>query len=143
DLAGGIGLSGPVFRGAACSHFALRQVEDTGPLPELGHLEQSAAASLLHVVTVSCNRQNVQGWLAQSISPDSTVTLSLMIRRCAAISLICGSTRLTCSSVSMKVSTSGNLPPASTRLDVLTRLRPVNPATACRTVAPATCCSCR
>src|SRR5262245_32265199 len=88
------------------------------------HLEQSSAARLLHIIAVSGNGQDIQSRNAHSSSPVSRVTFSLTMRRCAAISLICGSTRSTCSSVSMKVTTSGNLPPASTSVAVLSRVPP-------------------
>src|SRR5262245_44277834 len=139
---GGISsFAGAVFGGAARAHFPLRQVEDPSTQAALGHLEQSSAARLLHIIAVSGNGQDIQSRNAHSSSPVSRVTFSLTMRRCAAISLICGSTRSTCSSVSMKVTTSGNLPPASTSVAVFTRPCPVKPATACNTVAPATSCS--
>src|SRR5215471_1305802 len=139
---GGVGgFTRAVFGGAARPHFALREVEDPGAQSALRHLEQSAAAGLLHVIAMSGNGQDIQSGSAHSSSPVSTVTFSLTISRCAAISLMCGSTRSTCSSMSMKVTTSGNLPPASTSVEGLTRPCPVKPATACNTVAPATSCS--
>src|SRR5208337_5596797 len=45
-------FAGAVFSGAARPHFALREVEDAGAVSAFGHLEQSSAASLLHIVAV-------------------------------------------------------------------------------------------
>ena len=55
------GLAGAIFSAAARAHFTLRQVENAGALPALRHLQQRSAAGLLHVVTVRCNRKNVEG----------------------------------------------------------------------------------
>src|SRR6185437_13091087 len=127
---------------AAGAHFALGQIEDPGGPSALRHLEQGAAAGLLHVITVGGNGQNVEGGAAhgkrQSRLPCSMTTFSRTIKRCAAISRSLGKTRFTCSSASMKVITTGSLPPASTRCVVCSRCRPVKPATACSAVAPAT-----
>ena len=54
-------LARAIFGGAARAHFALRQIENAGALAALGHLQQRAAAGLLHVVAVRGNGQNVEG----------------------------------------------------------------------------------
>jgi hypothetical protein len=40
----------------ARTHFSLSQIENACPLPALRHLQQCAAAGLLHVVAVRRNR---------------------------------------------------------------------------------------
>src|SRR5437764_7792212 len=60
DLGGFGGFAGPVFGGAAGAHLSLGEVEDSGAVPLLRHLEQGAAAGLLYVITMRGNRQNVQ-----------------------------------------------------------------------------------
>src|SRR5580700_7113570 len=45
-------LARPIVGGPARPHLALRQVEDAGALPALRSFQQSAAASLLHVVAM-------------------------------------------------------------------------------------------
>src|SRR5262249_36227650 len=149
------GFAGAILGGAACSHLALGEVENSCPPAALRHLEQRSPARLFDVVTMGRNGQNVERRGPQhargsrvcvegrdhSISPDSRVTFSLTINRCGAISRMCSRISVACSSVSMKVSSRGNFPPASTRLEVLMRPCPVKPATVCSTVAPATSCS--
>ena len=72
------------------------------------------------------------------LPPCSITTFSRTISRRGASSNNFGITRLTCSSRSTKMITTGRLPPASTRLDVCTRFLPLNPATAWNALAPAT-----
>src|SRR5215472_15668787 len=146
------GFAGAILSCAACSHLALGKIENSCAPPVLCHLEQRPAAGLFDVVTMGRDGKNVEGrgpqhargsrvgvkGSAHSISPDSRVTFSLTINRCGAISRMCSRTSAACSSVSIKVSRRGNLPPASTRLEVLMRPCPVKPATVCNTVAPAT-----
>src|SRR5205807_9279969 len=55
-----IGFAGSILDRAAGAHFPLRQVEDSGAVSLLRHLEQSAAAGLLNVVAVGGNSKNVQ-----------------------------------------------------------------------------------
>src|SRR5262249_8785585 len=146
------GFPGAILGGAACSHLALGEIENSCAPAALRQLEQRSPARLFDVVAMGRNGQNVQ-WRgpqharvsrvgverrAHSISPDSRVTFSLTINRCGAISRMCSKTSVACSSVSMKVRSSGNLPPASTSVEVLMRPCPVKPATVCNTVAPAT-----
>jgi len=45
-------FAGAVFGGAARAHFTLREIENAGAVSALGHLEQSSAAGLFHVVAV-------------------------------------------------------------------------------------------
>ena len=45
---------------AARAHFALRQIEDAGAMASLRHLEQRAAAGLLHIVAVRGDGQNIE-----------------------------------------------------------------------------------
>ena len=51
----------PIFRGAACAHFPLGQIEDAGALSPLRRLQQRAAAGLLDVVTVCGDGKYVEG----------------------------------------------------------------------------------
>src|SRR5450631_106819 len=54
-------FAGTVFGGAARPHLALREVEDSGAVSALGHLEQSSAAGLFYVVAVRGQGENVEG----------------------------------------------------------------------------------
>src|SRR6266849_3332436 len=110
-----------IVRAASGAHFAVGKIKDSGEKTALSHFEQRAAAGLLHVITMSGQSEDVQRWSAQSASP-SMVTFSRTIRRWPAISLIVGNNFCTCSSESMNVSTRGSLPPASTSVEVFTRL---------------------
>jgi hypothetical protein len=44
--------AGAIFHAAASPHFTLREVEDTGAVSALGHLEQSSSAGLFYVIAV-------------------------------------------------------------------------------------------
>src|SRR5437588_8021085 len=57
---GGIGLASAISGAAARAHFALRQIEDAGAMASLRHLEQRAAAGLLHIVAVRGDGQNIE-----------------------------------------------------------------------------------
>src|SRR5437868_425985 len=54
------GLAFTVRSRSARSHFATRQIEDPRTLALLRHLEQRAAAGLLHVVPVCGDGENIQ-----------------------------------------------------------------------------------
>lgn len=54
------GFPRTVFRGAARAHLALCQIQNAGAMPALRHLEQSTATSLLHIVAMRGNGQNVE-----------------------------------------------------------------------------------
>src|SRR5579872_5460424 len=45
-------FTGAVLGRAASPHLPLRQIKDTGAVPSLRHLEQSAATCLLHIVAM-------------------------------------------------------------------------------------------
>jgi hypothetical protein len=49
-----------IFGSPACTHLALRQVENPGATSVLCHLEQRPAAGLLNVVTMRGNGQDVE-----------------------------------------------------------------------------------
>src|SRR5262249_38721378 len=109
------------------THLATSQIENARAIPVLCHLQQRAAAGLLHVVAMGGDGQDIQSALRgrhrgriQSRFPCSRTTFSRTIRRWEAISFKVGSTRFTCSSVSTKIRTTGSLPPASTRWVVST-----------------------
>src|SRR6266852_2669233 len=53
-------LACPVFSRAAGAHFTFCQVQDAGAVSALGHLEQSAAAGLLDIVTMRGESENVE-----------------------------------------------------------------------------------
>ena len=55
-------LARAVFGCAARAHFALSQIEDTGAIAAVGHLEQSSAAGLLDIVTMCGKSENVEGF---------------------------------------------------------------------------------
>jgi hypothetical protein len=57
------GFAAAVVHSSARSHFALRQVEDTGAMSVLGHLEQSSGAGLLNIIAVRSQGENVYGHL--------------------------------------------------------------------------------
>src|ERR1035438_10394762 len=57
-----VGLTRPVLNAAARAHLALREVEDGSAVSALRHLEQRAAASLLDVVAMRGNGQDVAVW---------------------------------------------------------------------------------
>src|SRR5579862_3314870 len=59
DSRGLAGFARAVFDAAACAHFALREVEDGGAIAAPGHLQQRAAASLLHIVAMRGDGQDV------------------------------------------------------------------------------------
>ena len=54
-----IGFACAIVDGAARAHLALRQVEDGGAISAFGHLQERAAASLLNVVAVRSDGQDV------------------------------------------------------------------------------------
>ncbi len=53
------GFRGTLCSGAAGPRLALRQVQDAGLQAKRAHLEQRAAAGLLHIVAMRGNGQNV------------------------------------------------------------------------------------
>src|SRR5208283_3846774 len=67
-----------IFHGATCAHLSLGQIEDGGASTALGHLEQSGAAGLLHVVTMRGDGENVEvsGFRHGSQSRIATATPS-------------------------------------------------------------------
>src|SRR6266852_4827184 len=54
------GLARAVFGRATRTHFTLREIEDAGATSGLGHFQQGSAASLLHVVAMRGNGQDVE-----------------------------------------------------------------------------------
>jgi len=58
DLGGAVRFPSPKLGGAPRPHLALRQIEDRGPLPELGRLDECAAAGELDVVTMRGDRES-------------------------------------------------------------------------------------
>ena len=53
------GLTGSLFRAAACAHLAFGEIENAGTMTQLRHLQEGATAGLLHIVAVGGNGQNV------------------------------------------------------------------------------------
>src|SRR5579862_5735801 len=53
-------LTGTIFRRPARTHFTLSKIENPRPMAKFGHFEQSAATSLLYVVTVSSYGKNIK-----------------------------------------------------------------------------------
>ena len=60
DASGVGGFCGALLGGAARSHLALGEVEDAGAMAVLGHLEEGAAAGLLHVVAVGGDGEDIE-----------------------------------------------------------------------------------
>src|SRR5208282_942273 len=54
-------FAGAIFGGTACPHFTLREIEDAGAVSAFRHLEQSSGASLLYVVAMRGQGENVEG----------------------------------------------------------------------------------
>jgi hypothetical protein len=54
------GFAGAFFGGTARSHFSLGQVKDPSAISALGHLKQSSAAGLFHIVAVSGKGEKVE-----------------------------------------------------------------------------------
>ena len=59
NLARVFGFTRAVFHGAARSHLTAREIEDGGGAAHLRHLQQRAAAGLLHIVAVRGDGKNV------------------------------------------------------------------------------------
>src|SRR4030088_3214490 len=55
-----VGFTGAIVGGAARAHLAFGQVEDAGPVSELSHLEQSAATSLLNIIAMGGDSENIE-----------------------------------------------------------------------------------
>src|SRR5579859_7439931 len=53
-------LASPVLGCATSAHISLREVQDSGAVALLRHLEQSAAAGLFYVVAMGGNGKNIQ-----------------------------------------------------------------------------------
>ncbi len=67
-------LARTVLGSAARAQLALGEVEDAGAMAALRHLEQGAAAGLLHVVTVSGDGEDVQVHTCGSASVEKPET---------------------------------------------------------------------
>lgn len=52
-------FGGSIFCRAACSHFSLREIENSRAISALRHLEQGSSAGLFDVVAVSGQGENV------------------------------------------------------------------------------------
>ncbi len=75
-------LAGAIFRAAPRAHLSPGEIENSGAISALRHLQQSAAAGLLYVVTVGGKGKNIE-WRGghQSRFPCSSTTFSRMITR--------------------------------------------------------------
>ena len=129
-------LASAIFGAAPRSHLALGQIENPGAVSALRHLEQRAAAGLLHIVAVSGQGKNIER------CGRTSVQVPLFQHNVLANDQAMGRHLLQCGQDAAHVfirinedQITGNFPPASTRWLVFTRCRPRNPATACNAVA--------